>query len=73
MHYVERDLIGAVRSYTGLIASHPSATEAGYSRAQVKNIVNLVVPDEELLRAQMDLALRHLQPAGDVRKASSLA
>jgi hypothetical protein len=38
------------------------APEAGYSRTQVQNIVNAVVPKQELLDAQMELALARLEP-----------
>ncbi len=56
-HYSERDLATALQLYKKIIASHPSAREAGYSRRQVQNIVNTVVPSQELLDAQIELAL----------------
>jgi len=64
-HYKERNLLGALRSYGRVIASYPSAPEAGHSRTQILNIANSVVPAEELLSAQTELALRHLQSEGD--------
>jgi hypothetical protein len=63
-HYTGRDLRLAVQLYMQVIASHPSGKEAGYSRMQVQNIVNAVVPKQELLDAQTELALAHLQSEG---------
>jgi hypothetical protein len=45
------------------MASHASAQEAGYSRAQIQNIVNTLVPAQELLDAQLELALARLERA----------
>jgi hypothetical protein len=59
--YSERDLAMALRLYKKLIASHVSAREAGYSRTQIQNIVHAVVPEEELLDAQMELAFARLE------------
>jgi hypothetical protein len=64
-HYTERNLLGALRAYGQVIERHPTAAEAGYSRAQIQNIVNLVVPPRELLASQTDLAARHLQRDSD--------
>jgi hypothetical protein len=61
VHYSERDLAMALQLYKNIIASHASAPEAGYSRTQVQNIVNAVVPKQELLDAQMELALARLE------------
>ena len=60
-HYSKRDLAMALQLYKKLMASHASAREAGYSRTQVQNIVNAVVPEQELLDAQMELALARLE------------
>ncbi len=60
-HYSERDLAMALQLYKKIIASHASTPEAGYSRTQVQNIVNAVVPEQELLDAQMELALARLE------------
>ena len=51
----------ALQLYKKVMASHPSTLEAGYSRAQVQNIVNTVVPKQELLDAQIELALAHFE------------
>ena len=56
-HYTERDLPAALQLYRKVMASHPSALEAGYSRAQIHNIVNAVVPKQEIQDAQIELAL----------------
>ena len=58
-HYTERDLPKALQLYTKVMASHPDTQEADYSRMQVQNIVNAVVPKQEILDSQMDLALVH--------------
>ena len=44
-HYTLHDLPLALQLYRKLLASHPDAPEADYSRMQVQNIVNAVVPD----------------------------
>ncbi len=62
-HYSERDLAMALQLYKNLIASHASAREAGYSRTQIQNIVNTLVPAQELLDAQLELALAHVERA----------
>jgi hypothetical protein len=62
-HYSERDLAIALQLHKNLIASHASAREAGYSRTQIQNIVNTLVPAQELLDAQLELALARLERA----------
>jgi hypothetical protein len=57
-HDSERDLARALQPSRDPIASHASAA-AGYSRAQIQNIVNTRVPAQELL----DAALARLEPA----------
>ena len=59
-HYSERNLAAALQLYMELIASRPNAPQAGYSRAQFQNIVNAVVPAQELLDTQIKLALARL-------------
>lgn len=56
-HYTERNPRRALQLYKQLMAFHPHSPEAAYSRAQVVNIVNSVVPRQELLDAQIDMAL----------------
>ena len=60
-HYTEHDLPSALRHYRQLMASHPSGPEAEYSRVQIQNIVNAVVPKQELLDAEMEMALTHFE------------
>ncbi len=60
-HYSKRDLAMALQLYKKIMASHASAREAGYSRTQVQNIVNAVVSEQELLDAQLELALARLE------------
>lgn len=65
-HYSSRDLRMALQLYKKLIASHASAREAGFSRVQIQNIVNAVVPKYELLDAQAELVLARLEHLSDV-------
>jgi len=58
-HYAAKDLPLALRLYRAILASHPGTPEADYSRTQVQNIVNAVIPREELLDHQMEIALAH--------------
>ena len=60
-HYTGHDLPLALQLYKKLLAAHPNAQEAGYSRMQVQNIVNAVVPKQELLDVQMELVLAHVE------------
>jgi len=62
-HYSQRDLATALHLYRDVIAAHPNAREAGYSRTQIQNIVNALVPAQDLLDAQLNLALARLEPA----------
>lgn len=57
VHYDGKDLRDALGLYRGIIDAFPDAPEAGYSRAQVWNIVKSLVPKEELLDAHAGLAL----------------
>jgi hypothetical protein len=63
-HFVERDLPLALQLCEKLMASHPGAQEAKYSGKQVQNIVNAVVPEQELLDAQMELVVAHFEHDG---------
>lgn len=63
-HYTRRNLPLALQLYKKLMASHPSAQEADYSRMQVQNIVDAVVPKQALLDAQMALVLAHFEHDG---------
>jgi hypothetical protein len=62
--YSERDLPAAFQLHMKVMASYPGAPEAEYSRIQVQNIVNTVVPKQELLDAEIKLALAHLEHEG---------
>ena len=64
--YTGRDLPGALRLYMKVVASHPGTQEAGYSCTQVQNIVNAVVAKQELVDAQIELALAHLEHEGSL-------
>jgi hypothetical protein len=60
-HYSERDLAMALGLYRKLIASHAGTREADYSRAQVQNIVNAIIPEDERLDAETALALTRIE------------
>jgi hypothetical protein len=60
-HYTETDLPAAMRLYKQVMTSHPSDPEAEYARVQIQNIVNAVVPKQELLDAQMEMALTYFE------------
>jgi capsule polysaccharide export protein KpsE/RkpR len=60
-HYSDRNLAAALQLYRELIDSRPNTPEAGYSRTQIRNIVTAVVPAQELLNAQTELALAQLE------------
>jgi hypothetical protein len=60
-HYKTKDLKVALGLYKGVMVAHPTTKQAGYSRSQIQNIVNTVVPKQELFDAQVDLALAHLE------------
>ena len=63
-HYTGCDLRAALQLYMKVVVAHPGAQESGYARTQIQNIVNAVVPQQELLDAQMELALAHLEHEG---------
>ena len=60
-HYTTKDMYKAFKLYGRLIAAHPDTHEAGYSRSQVQNIVNAVVPKQKVMDALVELALTHLE------------
>ena len=63
-HYTQRDLPVALQLYRRVMTSHAGAQEAGFSRMQIQNIINAVVPTQELLDAQIELAIAHLESEG---------
>jgi hypothetical protein len=63
-HYTRDDLPAALKLYMEVMASHPGTQEADDSRMQVQNIVNAVVPKQELLDAQIKLAVGHFEHEG---------
>lgn len=74
-HYTNKDLREAIELYVGVIAAHPRTQEATYSRSQIRNIVTSVVPRQELLDAELELALVHLargEPVQRGEKAEAL-
>ena len=63
-HYTERDLPTALRLYMKVMGSYPGTQEADNARAQIQNIVNSVVPKQEVLDAEIKLALDHFEHEG---------
>jgi hypothetical protein len=59
MHYKTKDLPEAFKLYEGIIADYPETKEAGYSLSQFQNIVNAVVPKQEVMDALAVLTLAH--------------
>jgi hypothetical protein len=60
-HYTTKDMYKAFKLYGRIIATHPDTDEAGYSRCQVQNIVNAVVPKQKVMDALVELALTHFE------------
>lgn len=60
-HYTTKDMYKAFKLYGRIIAAHPDTYEAGYSRSQVQNIVNAVVPKQKVMDALVELALTHFE------------
>lgn len=62
--YVTKDLYVALGLHRDVVAAHPNTKEAEYSRTQIQNIVNDVVPEQVLLENQVGLALAYLEEEG---------
>ena len=56
-HYETKDLRVALELYMEILAAHPDSQEAGYSRSQIQNIIQEVVPGRELFEAQVGIAM----------------
>lgn len=61
IQYKAKNLKEALGLYEGIMIAHPDALESGYSRSQINNIVKSVVPKQELLDAELTMALAHLK------------
>ena len=72
MHYKTKDLPEAFKLYRSIIADYPETKDAGYSLSQVQNIVNAVVPKQEVMDSLVALTLAHFEQdvPPDVRSAS---
>ena len=60
-HYRTQNLRQALELYKGILVQYPNAPEAGYCRSQIHNITQAVVPAEEILDAELTLALAHFE------------
>jgi hypothetical protein len=58
-HYTTKDIHKAFTLYEDIIATHPDPREAGYSRSQIQNIVNALVPKKKIIDSLLDLARIH--------------
>lgn len=56
IHYANNDMRKAFGLYRRILARYPYSKEAGYAASQIQNIINTVVPEEERLTVQMDVA-----------------
>lgn len=70
-HYTTKDLRKALLLYRTLMATHAKSPEAEYARTQIQNIAHNVVPREELIAAQVDMAFAHLERQGLTGVASA--
>ena len=61
VHYTTRDLNEALELYMGIMTEYPDTKEAEYSRMQIQNIVQSVVPKQRLLDAQVEVAITCLR------------
>jgi len=59
-HYTEMDLGKALALYREILSAFAATREAEYARAQIRNIAHAVVPEPELLEAQIGLVLSRL-------------
>jgi hypothetical protein len=60
-HYTKKDMHKAFGLYRRIIADYPNTKEAGYSLSQVQNIVDTVVPKQEVLDALAVMTIAHLE------------
>ena len=60
-HYVLKDLRKALDLYKCIIAESPNAKESDYSRSQIGNIANAVVPRDVYLDAVIEVTHAHLK------------
>ncbi|UCD24141.1 MAG: hypothetical protein JSW51_14125 [Gemmatimonadota bacterium] len=63
-HYAKKDLHEALGLYKNVMAGYPNTQEAEYSRTQMLNIAKSVVSKTDLLAAQVELTLAHLEREG---------
>lgn len=61
-HYMAKKIPEAFALYEQIIATHPDTKEAEYSRSQIQNIVNAVVPKKRIMDSLMELVRTHFDP-----------
>ena len=62
-HYITKEMQKAFNLYGRVIAEHPATQEAEYSRTQIQNIVNAVIPKQKTADTLAKLALAHFEQA----------
>jgi hypothetical protein len=60
-HFSSKDLYGALQSYKEVVTSYPNSQEAEYSRTQIQNIMQDVVPKDVLYAAHLEMALKYVK------------
>ena len=60
-HYAMKDLYEALGLYQDIVTRYGDTPEAAYSQSQIMNIVNSIVPQQEILDTQVDLAMSHIR------------
>jgi hypothetical protein len=58
--YKTKEIQKAFALYEHIITAQPDTQEAGYSRSQIQNIVNAVVPKKTVMDSLIKLARIHL-------------
>jgi hypothetical protein len=56
VHYINNDLHNALELYRKIVKVYPDTAEARYAKLQIEKIMDAVVPEQEGLNFQMDLA-----------------
>jgi len=60
VHYEKKDLREAFEHYKRIIKMHQNTPEAQYAQSQINNIINNVVPKQDIFDAQVNLLSSHL-------------
>lgn len=72
IHYTNNDMRKAFGLYRRILARYPYSKEAGHAASQIQVIINTVVPEEERLTVQMDLAAVRFNTANGLDEESDM-